>query len=205
MARLNVNPTRMEMGKLKVRLKTARRGHKLLKDKCDELIRQFLNIVKNAREQRIKCESKLFDVTNNFEHASEKMGSREMMRSLALPNSSIDIETYNDKIFGVEVPKFNIKSEISKGYPYSEWGTARELDRAIDALNDNIIDLIKLAEFEKAAQLLAIEIERTRRRVNALEHVLIPDLAETIKYIAMKLEENERGNITRLMKLKDIK
>lgn len=207
MARMNVNPTRMELTRLKLRLKTASRGHKLLKDKRDELMKQFLELVRENRDLRKKVEESLLRYHNSFTVASAIMSPDMLEEALLYPKQSVSLELSYHNIMSVNVPRYQFKTKSddpSEIYPYGFAMTSGELDDALFALSGVMMDLLHLAEVEKSAQLLAQEIEKTRRRVNALEYVMIPQLQETIKYISMKLEENERGNITRLMKVKDM-
>ncbi len=207
MARMNVNPTRMELTRLKLRLKTASRGHKLLKDKRDELMKQFLELVRENRDLRQKVEESLLRYHNSFTVASAIMSPDMLEEALLYPKQSVSLELSYHNIMSVNVPRYQFKTKSddpSEIYPYGFAMTSGELDDALFALSGVMMDLLHLAEVEKSAQLLAQEIEKTRRRVNALEYVMIPQLQETIKYISMKLEENERGNITRLMKVKDM-
>lgn len=207
MARLNVNPTRMVLTGLKKRLQMARRGHKLLKDKRDELMKKFLEIVRENKVLREEVEEKLKLVHSRFVMARAVMSSEIVEEALMFPKVEVSLNTSTRNIMSVDVPVLEFTTEISTEgdiYPYGFANTTAELDEAISTLSELTPKLLKLAEIEKSAQLLADEIERTRRRVNALEYVLIPNLEETIKYIVMKLEENERSNLTRLMKVKDM-
>ena len=205
MARMNVNPTRMELTRLKARLRTAQRGHKLLKDKRDELMKQFLDLVRSNKELREKVEEKLMEVHGSFTIASATMSGEMLEEALMAPKESLEIGVKSRNIMSVDVPVFSFKTGGADNlYSYGYGFTSGELDDAIDALQEAFPNLLELAQVEKSVQLLADEIEKTRRRVNALEYVMIPQLEETIKYISMKLEENERGNITRLMKVKDM-
>lgn len=211
MARLNVNPTRMELNRLKKRLKTARRGHKLLKDKRDELMKKFIAIVRENKNLREKMESMVMDMHSSFVIARAVMRSENLDEALMVPRLSLDLDVSEDNIMSVRVPVFNYDRDRDRGkgkganiYPYGLHSTSGELDGAVYSITEAFPVLMDLAEKEKTAQLLAREIEKTRRRVNALEYIMIPQLEETIKYITMKLDENERGNITRLMKVKDM-
>lgn len=207
MARLNVNPTRMELKRLKARVNTARRGHKLLKDKRDELMKQFLDIVRLNRELRERVESALIRAQKGFTVASAVMSPEQMEQALLYPKQSMTLSIDYKNIMSVDVPRYTFQlknDDPSEIYPYGFATTSGELDDAVSALSSVTEDLLRLAETEKSAQLLAQEIEKTRRRVNALEYVMIPQLDETIRYIVMKLDENERGNVTRLMKVKDM-
>ena len=203
---MKVNPTRMELSKLKKRLKTARRGHKLLKDKRDEMVKQFLELVRKNRELRTAVEENLKEVQTFFSVAAATMSSQAVEEALICPKQEIVLETDTKNIMSVIVPRFNytMTGKDSDIYSYGFVTTTAELDVAVGALSKIVSQLVELAETEKSVQLLAFEIEKTRRRVNALEHVMIPNLEVTVKSIVMKLEENERGNITRLMKVKDM-
>ncbi len=207
MARMNVNPTRMVLTGLKKRLRTARRGHKLLKDKRDELMKRFLEIVRENKSLREEAEEKLRLVHSRFVMARAEMNGELLEEALMFPKQKVELRTSTKNIMSVDVPVLEFHAESDDEgdiYPYGFASTTSELDSAIATLSELTPTLLKLAELEKSAQLLADEIEKTRRRVNALEYVLIPNLEETIKYIVMKLDENERGNLTRLMKVKDM-
>ena len=207
MARLNVNPTRMVLTTLKRRLKVASKGHKMLKDKRDELMKQFLELARKNKALREQVEVNIGDVYSNFVIASAVMSPEILNEALMFPKQGVSIEVSNKNVMSVNVPVFDFKTttdDISNIYPYGFATTSAELDNAIENLSDIFPELLSLAAVEKEVQLLASEIEKTRRRVNALEYVMIPQLEETIKYIQMKLDENERGNQIRLMKVKDI-
>ncbi len=201
------NMTRMELTRLKHRLKTARRGHKLLKDKRDELMKQFLTIVRLNKELRINVEEALMKAHASFTVASALMSPNMLEQALLYPKQSVSLNVQYQNIMSVNVPVFEFKTrseDPGEIFPYGFAMTSGELDTAVDALSRVFQDMLKLAEVEKTTQLLAEEIEKTRRRVSALEYVMIPNMMEKIRYISMKLEENERGNITRLMKVKDM-
>ncbi len=207
MATTQVNPTRMELTKLKRKLVTATRGHKLLKDKRDELMRQFLDLVKENKALREKVEKGIAGANKNFVLARASMSEESLYTALLAPKQEISIEVSEKNIMSVDIPVFDVKTRtpdkndiFSYGYAF----TSADLDDAVQALSDILPDMLKLAEVEKSCQLMATEIEKTRRRVNALEHVMIPDTQEKIKYITMKLDENERSTQTRLMKVKDM-
>ena len=206
MAKLNVNPTRMEMTRLKRQLKTATRGHKLLKDKLDELMKQFLEILRENKRLREQAEAAWEIAYQNFIIARAVMSESTLAEALMIPQQSVAVKVKNRNIMSVNVPVFDFQKEEGSGdiYPYGTAFTSGELDSAMNSFSDAMEPLLRLAESEKTAQLLAQEIERTRRRVNALENVMIPNYQETIKFIAMKLEENERASTTRLMKVKDM-
>ena len=204
---MNVNPTRMQMSKLKKQLITAKRGHKMLKDKRDELMRQFIELVQENKRLREKVEKSLEQCTAHFVNAGAVMNKKSLDSSLMSSQQQTGVDVSSKNIMSVDVPVF---SAVSKSpdqgdiFPYGLAFTSFELDDAVMALSDLMPDLIRLAEIEKSCELMASEIERTRRRVNSLEHVMIPRYEATIKYIAMKLEENDRSGRTRLMKVKDM-
>ena len=205
MATLNVNPTRMELKRLKGRVSTARRGHKLLKDKRDELMKRFLDIVRENKKLRLEVEEALLDANRGITVASAVMSPEMLEQSLMCPTKTVELDVSYNNIMSVNVPEFTFsESDGNSVYPYGYAFVSGELDDAVDGLSKVLPSLLKLAEMEKSAQLLAQEIEKTRRRVNALEYVMIPQLEETIRMITMKLDENERGNLTRLMKVKDM-
>ncbi|MBU5455539.1 V-type ATP synthase subunit D [Caproiciproducens sp. MSJ-32] len=208
MARLNVNPNRMELSGLKKRLATAKRGHKLLKDKQDELMRQFINLIKYNNELRKEVEAELQASLKDFVMARAVMSSEFLEEAIAYPKESISVEVERKNIMSVNVPKMTFKRQLEDEegsiYPYGFANTSSELDDSIGKLYNILPKLLELAEVEKSTQLMSDEIEKTRRRVNALEYMTIPSLEETIRYIRMKLDENERSNLTRLMKVKDI-
>ncbi len=207
MARLNVNPTRMVLTSLKKRLKVAVKGHKMLKDKRDELMKRFLELARENKTVREQVEAQLSDVYSNFIIASAVMSSEVLNEALMYPKQGVSIEVGKKNVMSVDVPVFDFTTttdDTSNIYPYGFANTSGELDSAIENLSEIFPTMLKLAALEKEVQLLAAEIEKTRRRVNALEYVMIPQFQETIKYIQMKLDENERGNQTRLMKVKDM-
>ncbi len=207
MAELRVNPTRMEMKRIQTRYQTARKGHKLLKDKRDELMKQFLDVVREDKELRTRVESALAEVYRGFTVASAVSSPKMLEEALICPKKECDLSVEYRNVMSVTVPKFELRVQTagsSDSYNYGLAFTSGELDSSLRALSDVTEDLLRMAELEKTAQLLAEEIERTRRRVNALEYILMPQYLATIKSIKMKLDENERGNTTRLMKVKDM-
>lgn len=207
MAIMNVNPTRMQLTKLKKQLTTAVRGHKMLKDKRDELMRQFLDLVRENRELREKIEKELSDCNAHFVNASAVMSKQALDASLMSPKQQVTIDVDSHNIMSVETPVFTAGTRTcDKGdiFPYGFAFTSFELDDAVMSLEKLLPDLIRLAQIEKSCEMMSAEIEKTRRRVNSLEHVMIPRYQETIKYISMKLEENDRSSRTRLMKVKDM-
>lgn len=207
--KLNVNPNRMELTRLKKRLVTAKRGHKLLKDKQDELMRRFIELVRRNNQLRDEMEAAIMAVYRRFVLASAATSPSEVEEALMMPKETVSLETTTQNIMSVIVPKFQFRigsgeSDLSDIYPYGFMGTSHELDLSVAALYDLLPKLLELGEVEKTCNLMTDEIEKTRRRVNALEYMTIPRLLETIKFIRMKLDENERGNLTRLMKVKDM-
>ncbi len=203
---IRVNPTRMELNRLKKRNQVAIRGHKLLKDKLDELMKDFMKLVEENRRLRSEVERELSGSLQGFMMARAIMSKETVEQAIGFPKVKAEITAGVRNKMSVEVPVFDLKENEVKGgiYPYGFAQTSGELDQAIRKLSESLKSLIKLAEVEKTVELLAGEIEKTRRRVNALEYVLIPQLAEKIKFITMKLDENERGNLTRLMKIKEM-
>ena len=202
-----VNATRMELTRLKGRLKTATRGHKLLKDKRDELMKQFLDVVRENRALRRRVEEALMQAHGSFTVASALMSTEMLEQSLLYPKQSVELDMTFQNIMSVNVPLYHFKTKGQDSgdvYPYGFAATSGALDDAVDALSGVFQDMLRLAEMEKTSQLLAEEIEKTRRRVNALEYVKIPQMEEAIQYITMKLDENDRATTTRLMKVKDM-
>ena len=207
MAVKQVNPTRMELTRLKKKLNTATRGHKLLKDKRDELMRRFLEMVRENRALRMKVEESLREANLNFVLAKTAMSDEAMKAALLAPKQEVYVSTSYRNVMSVDIPAFDTKTRTPDPndiYSYGFAFTSADLDGAVKSLSDILPDLIKLAEIEKSCQLMADEIEKTRRRVNALEHVMIPETREQIRYITRKLDENERSTQTRLMKVKDM-
>lgn len=207
MERLNVNPTRMMLTTLKKRLATAIRGHKLMKDKRDELMKGFLELARQNKSLSEEVETRLTGIYQGFSMANALMSKEALEEALMLPNQEVEISVRGKNVMSVDVPIFDFetKNRDEKGalcYGFSF--TSGELDKSVSELDSLLPLLLELAAKEKEAQMLAAELERTRRRVNALEYVKIPQLQMTIKYIVMKLDENERGNQTRLMKVKDM-
>ena len=202
-----INPTRMELTRLKGRLKTAQRGHKLLKDKRDELMKQFMEVVRENRALRRRVEEGLMRAHGSFTVAAALMSPEMLEQSLLYPKQSVELEMTFQNVMSVDVPQYHFHTssqDAGEVYPYGFAQTSGELDDAVDAMSRVLQDMLRLAEVEKTSQLLAEEIEKTRRRVNALEYVKIPEMQENIKYITMKLDENERANTIRLMKVKDM-
>ncbi|MDR1538530.1 MAG: V-type ATP synthase subunit D [Clostridiales bacterium] len=207
MAKKQVNPTRMELTAMKRKLITAIRGHKLLKDKRDELMRQFLALVKENKALREEVEEGLLRSASNFALARAGISSQILDTGLLISGQQIGLEVGRKNIMGVLTPSFSFKMrsmDKSSIYSYGLSFTTEDLDIAAKSMSDMLPSLLRLAEVEKSCELMAAEIEKTRRRVNALEYTMIPEMQETIKYITMKLDENERANQIRLMKVKDM-
>ncbi len=207
MASTVVNPTRMELTNLKRKLATARKGHKLLKDKRDELMRRFLELVRENKELRADVEQSLLEAGSFFALARSSMPPEVMDSALLMPSESAELNVSYKNVMSVQIPVFDVTMRSpGKGdvFSYGFAFTSPELDRAVEALSSASAKMYRLAEIETACRLMADEIERTRRRVNALEHVMIPQYEENIRYITMKLDENERSTTSRLMKVKDM-
>lgn len=204
-SKLKVNPTRMELRRLKDRKKTAVRGHKLLKDKSDEMIRQFIGFAKENMRLRLEVEKELSTALAEFMLAKSVSQDAVIQEALSMPAISMELELGEKNIMSVNAPQIDIKKTNSESlYPYSFAGITSELDSSISTISALAEKLVKLAEIEKTCNMLASEIEKNRRRVNALEYIMIPQTEEAIKDITMKLDENERGNIVRLMKVKSM-
>lgn len=205
MSRLNVNPTRMELKKLKARLKTATRGHKLLKDKSDEMIRRFTVLLKQNKKLRDEVDNSLGDALKQFAFAKGKLSTYELENAFMMPISNLSLETSVTSVMNVDVPVLSVTESKSKEpLPYALTQVTSEADYSVKKISEVIVKFVELAQVEKQTAMLADEIEKNKRRVNALEHVMIPQLEETIKYITSKLDENERSATTRLMKVKDM-
>ena len=205
MARLAVNPTRMELRRLKTRLKTATRGHELLKDKSDEMVRRFMEMVRLNKSLREEIEGEVAEALRSFMLARAVSSAEDIEQALSMPKVEVMLEAGTKNIMGVDVPDVKITMPTPEDLlPYTFAGTPSDLDSAVIKISTLTEKLLRLAEVEKTSNMLADEIEKNRRRVNALEYVMIPQLNETIKYILMKLDENERGNLTRLMKVKSM-
>ena len=206
MAGTRVNPTRMELTKQKKKLLSATRGHKLLKDKRDELVRQFMDLIKENMDLRLKVEKGLKAANMEFAVARAGMSEQVLNTALMATGKTLEIKQQFKNVMSVEIPEFQTKNDIKGNdiYSYGYAFTAGDLDDAVYLLSSVFEDMLKLAQVEKSCQLMASEIEKTRRRVNALEHVIIPEALDNIKYITMKLDENERSTQIRLMKVKDM-
>lgn len=203
MVRLNVKPTRMELNNLKERLKTAERGHKLLKDKRDELMRRFISLIRENNQLRKEVESYLIENLKSFAVAKSLKNSQMVEELFSIPSKEIELFVEKENIMSVTVPRMhtNITSQ-NENSDYSYLSSNSEMDDVFATMNSLIDKLLRLAEVEKTCQLMADEIEKTRRRVNGLEYSIIPNLSETIHYIELKLEEAERANLVRIMKVK---
>ena len=207
MPAINVNPTRQELTRLKTRLRTSIRGHKLLKDKRDELMKQFMDVVRENRALRKRVEEGLMRAHGSFTVASALMSTEMLEQALLYPKQSVELDMTFQNVMSVNVPVYQFKTrsdDAGEIYPYGFAATSGELDDAVEALGLVFRKMLKLAQIEKSAQLMAEEIEKTRRRVNALEYVVIPNTQDAIRYITMKLDENDRATTTRLMKVKDM-
>ena len=203
MSRLNVNPTRMELKKLKARLATATRGHKLLKDKSDEMIRRFTLILRETKDLREEVEQSLAEVLKQFSIARSLTGTEQLNTAFALPAVALNVTCETESVMGVDVPKMTVRdSKGGEKLPYAYSEITGEADESVAQATKLLPIMLRLAQKEKAVRMLAEEIERNKRRVNALEYVMIPQLEETIKYIKDKLAENERASVIRLMKVK---
>ena len=203
---IRVNPTRMELLKLKKRVTMAKRGHRLLKDKRDQLMKEFLRLIRENKALREELEAKLSKAFRSFLIASAMMSSEVMEEALMYSKGQVAVDVNLSTTMGVTVPKFTLEQSDDQGeaYSYGFVGTSSELDASLGIFAETLPLMMKLSEVEKAVELLADEIEKTRRRVNALEYVMIPNLEKAVKSIGMKLGEQERSNITRLMKIKDL-
>jgi len=194
----------MELSRLKRQLSTAKRGHKLLKDKQDEMVRQFMLIIRRNRELRIEVEEKLSQIMKSFASAKLKMSYEGIMEALMVPAKDAKIEVGSKNIMNIRIPSVSYTDEDNIDLTYGFAFTPSELDGSIIALSRLLSKLIELAQLEKSCDMLANEIQKTRRRVNAIEYIMIPDMNDNIKYIHMKLDDSERSNIIRLMKSKEI-
>jgi V/A-type H+-transporting ATPase subunit D len=204
MAAIQVKPTRMELSNLKKRKQVAVRGHKMMKDKRDELVRRFIGFARKNKEERQTVEEKLSLAMQKFVLARATMSNDQIEEALMYPARAAEVDAGTQNVLSIHVPKLSMEVEENLSYPYGFATTSADLDGAVQQLAEVLPELIQLAETEKTCGRLADEIEKTRRRVNALEYVMIPQFTETIRQIQMKLEENERGNTTRLMKTKEM-
>lgn len=204
MALGTVNPTRMELTRVKRQLATAKRGHKLLKDKQDEFVQRFMEIIKENRALRLEVEEELAKIMKKYISAKQKMSFEGIVEALMVPSNSVSLSTSSRTVMNFKIPTIQYEAKDKIDLTYGFAFTHPDLDDAIMSLSKLLPKMIKMAELEKACDMLAKEIEKTRRRVNAIEFIMIPEMEETIRYITMKLEDNERSNIIRLMKSKEI-
>lgn len=207
MASSQIIPTRMELSRIKDKLAVARKGHKLLKDKRDELMRQFLIMVRENMELRKHVEEGIRQANINFIVAKAGMDAETLNTALMAAKQKVTLGVSTKNVMSVNIPVFDVRTKTASEtdiYSYGYAFTSSDIDGAIKSLADIRDDMILLAEKEKACKLMAAEIEKTRRRVNALEHVIIPEAQKNIKYISMKLEETARDNTIRLIKVKDM-
>ena len=203
--KLRVNPTRMELKRLKERLKMASRGHKLLKDKSDEMIRRFVGYAKEDKRLREDIEVDLANALTKFLLAKSVSDEAAIQEAVAMPGTQVSLKLDTQNVMAVQVPKITIEeSDSTEKYPYSFASVTAELDSSIATISELLVTMVELAEVEKTCNMLAIEIEKNRRRVNALEYVMSPQTEEAIGDITMKLDEAERSNTVRLMKVKTI-
>lgn len=204
MAISHINPTRMELTRLKRQLSTSKRGHKLLKDKQDEMVRQFMMIIRKNRSLRIEIEEALTKIMKKFNRASLKMSFEGIMEALMVPANEVKTTVGSKTIMNIKTPTIKYEDSGEIDLTYGFLFIPSELDQSVLGLSNLLPKLVELAQLEKTCDMLSSEIEKTRRRVNAIEFIMIPDLEESIHYITMKLEDNERSNIIRLMKSKEI-
>jgi len=204
MATRQINPTRMELTKLKNQLQMTSRGHKLLKDKQDEMIRRFMLIIEEAKSLRAKVDDSLSLTMQQYKAASARSNPHVLYEALMLPSNEIKLKFSKKNVMSVHVPTIKIEETGQKSLTYGLSSTPASLDKAILKLEELLPNLIKLAEIDKQINMLAREIEKTRRRVNAIEHIMIPELQVNIKRVIMKLDDNERSNTVRMMKSKEI-
>jgi len=207
MASTTVNPTRMELTRQKRKLQTAIKGHRLLKDKRDELMREFLDLVRENMALRVKVEENIQKANRNFVLAKAGMDEETLQQAFMAPKQEVQLNLDKKNVMSVDIPVFTPEfrtPDENDIYSYGYAFTSSDLDDAVTSLSECLNDMLRLAEVEKSCQLMAAEIEKTRRRVNALEHVIIPETQENIRYISMKLDENERSTQVRLMKVKDM-
>ena len=206
---IRVNATRQELTRLKARLRTAQRGHKLLKDKRDELMREFLSLIEGARKLRDRVDARLLDAYQDFSMARAVLSPAVLEEALMAGRQPVEVSVHFKQIMNVRVPEIEVRAsrepaETIAVPPYGFAGTSSDLDSAIEAFSAIVPDMLQMAEIEKKCQVLAEEIEKTRRRVNALEYVLIPELERAARDVEMRLSEMERANASRLMRIKEI-
>ncbi len=200
---LRINPTRMELLRLKKRVRVAKRGHKLLKDKRDELMKRFMALIRDVKNMRLTVEKRLMEAYRSFLVARAVMSPEVLEEAIMFPTQQVAININEVRMMSIIAPVFTLQQDGAM-YSYGLASSSSDLDAALDTFSAVLPLLVELASVERSLDLLAEEIEKTRRRVNALEYVLIPNLEKTVKSIAMKLSEQERAAITRLMKIKDV-
>jgi V/A-type H+-transporting ATPase subunit D len=201
MAILKVNPTRVSLLRLKKELKTAKKGHKLLKDKRDGLVKKFMGVIYETKALREKVEVSLGSAFDSYGRATSMNSEAALNTALMVPNAKIDLGVKINSVMSVKIPEFTIEKEGS-AFSYGMLETSGDLDNAIVKFDEVFVDILKLAELEKTAENLAEEIEKTRRRVSALENVRIPNLQDTIKFITMQLDERNRDAVVSTMRVK---
>jgi len=200
---LEVNATRMELLKLKKRLVLARKGYDFLKKKQDELMRRFFELLEQVGELRTDIENRIQKAHRSFLMALSVMDREKLEEAMMFPSQKLNMEVSTASVMNLRLPRFNVSSEGSV-YSYGFAETSADLDSALGAYSELLPEMLRLSQIERSIELLANEIEVTRRRVNALEYILIPNLQDTIKYITMRLDEMERSNLSRLMRVKEI-
>ena len=198
---LDINPTRMELLRLKKRHILAMRGHKLLKDKQDELVRNFLEIIEETKKLRVQADNEIQSVFQSYSVAEGVVGGAAIEGLFTIPGAQTEVKSKTKSIMNLKAPEFEVQIS-GNPYNYGDEKSSVLVDRSVRKFGDLLNTLLKLAELEKTSILLAEEIEKTRRRVNALEYIIIPNIEDTIKYITMKLSEMERSNLTRVKKVK---
>lgn len=196
-----VSPTRIALLNLKKELKVAKKGHKLLKDKRDGLVKKFMTVIFEARDVRLSVESRLGKAFDSYTRASSMIGAPALETAFLLPNAEINLTVQVKSVMSVQIPEFTI-SKTGSAFSYGLLGTTGDLDQAIVKFDDVFVDIVRLAQLEKTAENLAVEIEKTRRRVSALENIMIPDLEQTIKFITMQLDERARDAVVSTMRVK---
>jgi len=198
--RISVNPNRMELMRLRRRLVLAERGHKLLKDKLEEIMRRFLRLVRELYNLQEIVSLKLKKVFLSFVLVRSRDSRKDLER--LIPEGKLILATKEERIFNLTIPRFEIEEKEVSDYDFLN--TESELDVGLRKTQELLKDLMEMSRLWKAVELLSHEIEVTRRRVNALEHVLIPSIKETISYISSRLEEMERSYQVQLMRVKEI-
>jgi len=201
--RLAVNPNRMELLKLKKRLALAQRGHKLLQDKQEQLMRYFLRYVHRARELRKQVQDMTDEALRRFDLCRLLTPENSLAAALSYPAGELKLKVEVTRLLNVRIPRLELESQPDP-FTYGLAHTSSDLDQSLRVLSEAVPLMMELVNVEKTIFILSEEIEKTRRRVNALEFVFIPNITETIKYIEMKLAELERSNINRLMRLKEL-